>query len=156
MALWASDPFIQEKYLIVTRALEWYPPQADSIAIPIVAAFFFAVIGFPFWFLFCWLCFRRYPGAVSILAWSSDHRRYSTLITLLFGLFAVISTWSMIGHILLFREIRESDVPEYSPLAIYLALVSFGWTVLWITMRSSLVAKTGKRTTEPAVPSDGP
>jgi hypothetical protein len=148
MLLWISHPILYTKYLIITQDLGWYPPEADSIGIPMLGMMMFSFFGFPFWVILCLRVFRMYPRSARLLEWSNQRQGYSLKITLIFGLLVMMNIWDGIGYLRLYCEMRTSDLADVSVFAICMAIGSGGWATIWLAMRSCLIAK---KKTEPVV-----
>jgi hypothetical protein len=134
MGLWLADPFLSMRYYEVTQRLRFYPTAADSIGIPILGAFFMAIVGLPFWFFFCRKAFRHLSGPFMPIKWPPT-RIWATLgITLAFG-FCIYSNMQSARHYhFLFQKMRQSEFAHLSELAHYLMISSYGWAILWVIL----------------------
>ena len=59
--------------------------SGDSLAIPLGASFFVALLAAPLLMGLTWFCLRRYRGGGSIFVWRSDRLILSVLATLILG-----------------------------------------------------------------------
>lgn len=139
--LWIGHPILVFKYLIITQNLGWYPPEADSIAAPMMIELMFTLVGAPLWYLLCSKAFRPYPGAADLFVWNTKAWASSLVISAIFGGLTAVAALGGASDVRLFLEIRRSDFSESQFLGIYRALVSVGWIALWLSMRSCFIVK---------------
>lgn len=125
--LWCSRLFTIPEYFERTLALGWYPPDADSIAIPIAGGGLLTFFAAPCWVLGLWLALRRFPPRVRLLAWSDD-RIGSTLL------------WTVACAALCYFEVTDliSAVRLGLPLT---ATVAILWIAAWLLLRAILVSR---------------
>jgi hypothetical protein len=136
ISLWGIHPLIMISYYEVTQRLGWYPPEADSIGIPIIGGFVVAVVGLPFFIMMCLRAVRRITDRLNVLEWDTERVWRSTIVTLLFGFFAFLSMQSIYFSFRLLQEIKESPFAEHQlPTFIRMAL-SVGWITFWLLIRS--------------------
>jgi hypothetical protein len=83
-----------------------YPPEADSISIPIGETTIFALALAPLILLTTFLCVRRRRAGGSLLAWRSDRPILSVLVTIIFGgpallvgALIIITVWEAVDRI---------------------------------------------------------
>jgi len=80
--LFLTAPLAVACYFDVERRLGAYPPDADTIAIPILGFVALWAATAPVTWGFVWLCVRRYPGRVPLAAWNRDRPVWSAAWTL--------------------------------------------------------------------------
>jgi len=133
IGLWWSRVFTVPEYFERTFELGWYPPDGDSIAIPIAGSFIATVFATPFVILALWLILRRFPTRVRWLAWSDEHIG-STLL------------WTATATLLCYFEVTNlvDAVSLRLPLTFSSTLL---WIAVWIALRAILVSKAFERTT---------
>lgn len=76
-----------------------YPPEADSIIIGQVSAVAGWVIMLPLFLGFLWLCFRDYPGRVSLLRFSRERPVWATVWTVMLLALAGVELRSLAGSL---------------------------------------------------------
>ena len=59
--------------------------RGDSLAIPLGASFFVALLAAPLLMGLTWFCLRRYRGGGSLFVWRSDRMIWSVFVTLILG-----------------------------------------------------------------------
>jgi hypothetical protein len=130
-SLWAAQPYLQQNFLILTQQLRWYPVQADSIGIPILGAFMMAIIGAPFWLVFCYRSFKRLPRHRSCFAPAPTAWRQHPVRSLVLGCFILLTLWSLSTNVRLYTELVHSSYSTYAYFAICNGAASVGWALLW-------------------------
>lgn len=70
--------------------MKLYPPEADSIMIPIMYFVMLWLAAAPFYWTGVWFALRRYPGSVSLVAWNSGRPSWSVLWTIAAAAVAII------------------------------------------------------------------
>ena len=125
LLLFLSAPLAELSYYGSELASGAYPPEADSIGIPL---FYFVVallVTAPLTWGFVWLCVRRYPGRVSLLAWDRARPIRSAVWTVLIVaaavLFALSPSWRL--HPLALFSIAHGLTAAYFLLVCRSALV---------------------------------
>jgi uncharacterized membrane protein YeaQ/YmgE (transglycosylase-associated protein family) len=86
LAVYASAPLFSIAYYSEMLRKGAYPPYADSIGIPISENVRAAEFLAPVFGAILLLLLYRYPGSVSLKAWSPTRPAWSWLCTVLFGL----------------------------------------------------------------------
>lgn len=142
--LWVVHPFVMIKYFLVTLNLNWYPPEADSIGIPIIGGFFLAIVGYPFFFFLCLRASWAFQTPFSFSKWDRDRPKRSLIISVVFGLLALFSLISAVDSYHLLQEIRASKFRDSQDVAVYRILLSLGWVLLWLTLRSCFMTRSPK------------
>ena len=142
--LWVAHPFIMMKYFEVTQRLGWYPPEADSIGIPIIGGFFLAIAGYPLLFVLCRKATRNIAHSFSFFSWDMSRGWRSLTISLIFLALAGLSVQSVIHSHRLLGEIRASEFLEMQDAAIYRVVFSLGWVVFWLVMRGCFMTQNHK------------
>jgi hypothetical protein len=126
--LWFGRLYLVPIYYVRTQALGYYPPHADSIAIPVVGNIMFTIITAPF---IAWgfrSFFRASPAQYrSWFNWCSARPVASLAWTLLFCACALFSLQS-------FRESIAIDLPLH-------AVADLCWTFFWLATRSIVVSR---------------
>lgn len=139
--LWVANPFIMMKHLQVTQLLGWYPPEADSIGIPAIGGFFVAIVGYPIMFILCRKATRGLTYSFSLFQWDTSRPWRSTWISLVFLVLVAYSVGSALHNRRLFREIQASEVSHMQDTAVYGFILSLGWVVLWLVLRSCFMTQ---------------
>lgn len=139
--LWVAHPFIMMKYWSVTQRLGWYPPEADSILIPIMGDFLLAIVGYPVMFILCRKATRRVRAPFNLFRWDKSRPVRSAMISLVFLLLAASSTVSVFHSLRLLAEIRASRFSHMQDAAVYRIVFSMGWVVLWMVLRSCFMTR---------------
>ncbi len=134
--LWVAHPFIMMKYLEVTQRLGWYPPEADSIGIPIVGGFLLAIVGYPVMFVLCRKATRCLTTPFSLFRWDTSRPWRSALVSLVFFALVASSIHSALHSRRLLDEIRASQFSQMQDAAVYRMVFSLGWVALWLVLRS--------------------
>ncbi len=131
LGLWWTRFFTVPEYFERTYELGWYPPDGDSIAIPIAGNGIATVFATPFLALALWLTLRRFPTRVRLLAWSDEHIGSSLL-------------WTATCALLCYFEITDliDAVRLLLPLKLFVTLV---WIAVRVLLRAILVSKTLRR-----------
>jgi hypothetical protein len=126
--LWAGRLWLIPVYYQKTSELGYYPPEADSIAIPVVSHAFMTVIVAPFFAAALWLLLRRSSVDRRIwCAWNRQRWVLSLMWSVLFVLFALTT-------LLILRD----DVRARLPLN---ALADVCWFLLWLAVRAVVVSR---------------
>lgn len=131
LSLWAAHPFLQMNFLVLTQQLNWYPPQTDSIGIPIMGGFMMAVFGAPFWVWYCHSRFKHLRRQGSCFAANPATWRQPPVCCGVLGLFILLSLWSIVSDIQLYWELIHSSHASYAYFAISEAASSLGLALLW-------------------------
>ncbi len=84
-ALWITRMPLVTAYYERTQQLGYYPPEADSIGIPIASNAVVTVMLFPAIVLGLWLILRNFPACYSWLAWNKNHWFMSAFWTAICG-----------------------------------------------------------------------
>ena len=96
LVLWIAQWWVLPQYLVRTQELGWYPPEADSIAIPIMGARLIVIFGSIFLAPLLYIaCQRPHPDLLSWTVWCPEAPVRSVLWTVVFGLLAVNAVSSM-------------------------------------------------------------
>lgn len=142
--LWVAHPFLMIGFYEVTQHLDWYPPEADSIGIPIAGGFLIAVLGYPFLFVLCCAASVAAQPPLRFLSWDRSRPWRSSLISALFGILALFSLESAFYSYKLLQEIRASELKDRQDVAVYRIVFSLGWVLLWLTLRSCFMSHSEK------------
>jgi hypothetical protein len=128
LLLWGGRLWLIPTYYQKTWELGYYPPEADTIAIPIASNGVMTVVLAPFLALALWLLLRRPPvERRTWLAWNRQRWVISLALTVLFGFFALVTL----------PNLRE-DIHIHLPLN---ALADVGWFFLWFALRAVAVSR---------------
>ncbi|HLM60641.1 MAG TPA: hypothetical protein VK308_07555 [Pyrinomonadaceae bacterium] len=84
-ALYLTAPLVEWYFYTTELARGSFPPDADSIAIPLFRFIIVWVLGAPVAALLIWFALRDYPGAVSLFAFNRARSLWSAAWTLVFG-----------------------------------------------------------------------
>ena len=91
-ALWCARLRLVPLYFERTLALGYYPPEADSIAIPIVGNIIATYVGAPLFAIVLWFFLRRSTSQRRRwFAWCGERWGWSLLWTILFGVPVLLS-----------------------------------------------------------------
>ncbi len=85
IVLYLTAPFVEWYFYMTELARGSFPPDADSIGIPLFQFTIGWVLGAPVAALLVWFALRDYPGAVSLFAFNQERPAWSAFWTLLFG-----------------------------------------------------------------------
>ena len=83
--LFVTAPFVKASYYSIELHRGSFPPDGDSLGIPIGAFTIGLLITAPFTVGFLWFCLHRYPGSVSLVAWNRARPYWSLGWSALFG-----------------------------------------------------------------------
>ncbi|SRR6266404_1566890 len=89
LAWWIANPFVEAMYYKTELGRGAYPPNADSIAIPIARFVLSWLLLTPLVAWTVWWVLRRAPGRFSWLAFDHGRRVWSATWSVAFGLFAL-------------------------------------------------------------------
>jgi hypothetical protein len=130
LGVWWTRFFTVPEYFQRTYELGWYPPDGDSIGIPIAANGIATLLATPFLALALWLILRRFPTHVRLLAWSDDRIGSSLL-------------WTATCALLCYCEVTNliEAVHLRLPLTFIATLM---WITIWIFLRAILVSKAAR------------
>jgi hypothetical protein len=126
--LWVGRLWLIPAYYQRTWELGYYPPEADSIAIPIAGNGIMTIVIAPFFAVLLWALLRRSPSdRRTWLAW--DHKRWviSLVWTVVFAAFALFTL----------PGLRE-DIRAQLPIN---ALADVVWFFLWLAVRAVVVSR---------------
>lgn len=126
-SLWAARMPLVQAYYERTLRLGYYPPEADSIGIPIASEAILTALLAPVLALCLWLVLRRSPPRYTWLAWSSGHRVWSGFWTLLFGLFICQTGLFLLENLRIGLPLN--------------ALANAGWAMIWLELRAAVVSQ---------------
>jgi hypothetical protein len=127
LGVWWARFFTVPEYFQRTYELGWYPPDGDSIGIPIAGNGIATLFATPFFALALWLSLRRFPTRVRLLAWSDDRIGASLL-------------WTATCALLCYFEI--TNLIEAVRLRLPLTFtVTLTWITIWILLRAILVSR---------------
>lgn len=125
--LWLSRLLTTPEYFERTWRLGYYPPDSDSIAIPIAGNAVLTVLGLPVILGVLWLLLRRFPPRVGLLAWSRAHPLASALWT---------------GPVLLLGAYEIEHLVECVRLRLPLGTAAtIGWLFAWVGLRAVAVSR---------------
>jgi hypothetical protein len=133
LGLWWTRVFTVPEYFERTFELGSYPPDGDSIGIPIAGNFVATVFATPFVAVALWLALRRFPTRVRWLAWSDEQIGSTLLWTAAATLLCYLETTNLIDAV----QLRL-------PLTFITTLM---WIATWIFLRAVLVSRALDRTT---------
>ncbi|HEX8289129.1 MAG TPA: hypothetical protein VF556_14090 [Pyrinomonadaceae bacterium] len=85
VALYLTAPLVEWYFYTTELARGSFPPEADSISIPLFRFVIVWVLGSPVAALLIWFALRDYPAAVSLFAFDRVRLVWSALWTLVFG-----------------------------------------------------------------------
>ncbi len=120
-----AQPFVEATYYAAALRRGAFPPEADSIGIPISQFVFGWLVSLPVVFLFIWFALREYPGSVPLAAHNTSRPVWSFLWSAFLLLLAASYTWFA------FQSIRRGF-----PVDVAAALLSI---YLLLCLRSSVV-----------------
>ena len=83
-----SQPLVERVYYETNLRRGVYPPEADSIGIPIMQFMAGWLVTLPVVLAFIWFALREYPGSVSFLAYNSTRPAWSAVWSALLGVAA--------------------------------------------------------------------
>jgi len=141
LLLWIIHPFIMISYYEVTQLLGWYPPEADSIGIPIIGGFIVGLVGLPLFIILCLSATRRISKPLNILEWDNNRAWRSIIVTLIFGFFAISCLESIYYSFKLLDEIKTSPFIDHKLPTMIRMVLSVGWAIFWILIRSSFLTQ---------------
>ena len=100
IALWAlslllSQPLFTHFYYTTMLARGAYPPNADSIAIPIYHEFYAWIIFLPLELTIIAYILMHYPGSISLFTWNKERKLWSILWLIIFGLLILDAIWGL-------------------------------------------------------------
>ena len=116
--LYLTAPLIEWYFYTTELARGSFPPDADSIAIPLFRFVIVWVLGAPIVALLVWFALRDYPGAVSLFAFNRARLIWSAVWTLVFG-YLVVQEFAF--AVASFQKSQPFDVIR-SLLLVYLML----------------------------------
>lgn len=122
--LYLAAPAFNAAYYVIEEGRNAYPPNADTIAIPIFTFAIGAAVFAPFYAAAVWLATRSYQGGLSLLAFDTQRPLQSGLWSLLLGGLAFLALYDAVGKA---ARILPSDVVS-----------DLFWTYLLLCLRSSL------------------
>ncbi|MFB6345923.1 MAG: hypothetical protein ABEK50_09150, partial [bacterium] len=82
-------PFGESLHFVLQQSRGAYPPQGDSITIPIMGVFFWAVIGWVLYGFLLWFVLKDHGDRLVIIGWS-DNTLWSILWTIPVGIFVFL------------------------------------------------------------------
>jgi hypothetical protein len=128
LLLWVGRLWLIPRYFERTLELGYYPPEADSITIPIMANGMLTVVLGPVYAIVLWLLLRRSPiERRSWLGWNHNRPIISLAWTILFGALAALIVQQLV------EDIR---------IGLYWnALADVGWLALWLAVRAMVVSR---------------
>jgi len=139
--LWIVHPFIMSKYYMATQRLNWYPPEADSIGIPIIGGFITSLVILPLFIFICYRATSRIPTSLKMLEWNKKRVWKSTIITTIFGILIFFSLSSIYYSYDLLEEIKNASLTQYEFVPIIRMILSLGWILLWMLLRSCFLSQ---------------
>ena len=143
--LWCGFPFRSSDYFAITQMLGHYPPESDSIILPIAGNFLGAIVGLPFWIGLCVLVLRRYPGSTNLACIAKDHPKKEILTALVVLPLLLLSPLLAINNLSVGKEVLRSSLnaefPHFKILMFMNAFVSCMWGYLWIAFRATVSHK---------------
>lgn len=112
VTLFLTAPLVVARYFFTELQKGSFPPESDSIGIPIFHFAAALVATAPVTWGIVWFCVRNYPGSVSLHAWNAGRPIWSAIWTLVAVVaavaFLVFTPWSdaadhpfLIAHVLL-------------------------------------------------------
>ena len=132
ITLWRTRPFLDLNFLFLTEQLDWYPINADSIAIPMLGSLMLGVLGLPFWIIYCFKTLRRLPPGRRMFRWAPKLWAMDRLRS---GIFTICIVWCCIGtysSCKFYFELLASSYSKVSYLGIVEIAGSIGWILLWL------------------------
>jgi hypothetical protein len=126
-ALWGVRIPLVQAYYERTLHLGYYPPEADSIGIPIAGEAITTFVLFPVLVACLTLILRRFPTPCSWLAWSKRQWVWSAFWTLLCGLLIYQTADFLMDNLHLGLQRN--------------ALANAGWMLVWVELRAVIVSK---------------
>lgn len=125
VALYLTAPLVEWYFYTTELARGSFPPDADSISIPLFQFTVVWILGTPVAALLIWFALRDYPGSVSLFTFNRERPFWSAFWTLLFGY--------LVFHDLVFA-VTSVQKSQFLDTAQSLLLVYFQ-----ICLRSSLI-----------------
>ena len=122
--LYVTAPLVDASYYVIQQGRGAYPPDADTIAIPIFQFAIALLIVSPVYAVAVWLAIRSYQGGRSLLAFDTTRPVRSVL-------------WSVVLAGAVFCAIYEA-VFTATKLSLVETGASLLWTYLLLCLRSSL------------------
>jgi len=127
LGLWTSQLWLIPRYYVRTLELNYYPPQADSIAIPILGAWMMIILAGPFLAVGFWICLRRAkPEFLQWNVWSAATPARSTLWTIVFGFLSISTIHSIFENFSIGLPLN--------------ACAAIGWLYVHPSLRAIIVA----------------
>lgn len=140
VTLWWGHLALGRAYYQRAYEAGYFPPEADSITIPIMGGAVGTVVLFPVVALGLWLVLRRYPRHCRLTAWDS-HRPIRSLL------------WTLLAARLVWGEITTAVDCIQLRLPLHVAS-SMAWLLCWLWLRS-VVASPRRRAAQHAAVADG-
>lgn len=127
LGLWVLQWWLIPLHYIRTQELGYYPPEADSIGIPVLGAWMMILFGGLFLAVGFWVCIRRArPEFLQWKIWSPATPARSMLWTAVFGFLTISTVFSIQEHI-------EIGLPLN-------AWADVGWLYVHPSLRAIIVA----------------
>jgi hypothetical protein len=127
--------FVYYDALLASGTLD---PNADSISIPIFSTIMFAVVASPVIAAITAVCLRNYPGSVSLMNWYSNRPRRSVILSIVFGIPAIITALGVVHDL-------SKTLPWYEYLWLPISLLLIAWLLV---LRAAVVGQ-GNPSSEP-------
>lgn len=133
--LWAGRLRLIPDYYQRTFELGYYPPEADTIAIPIAGNGIMTIILAPFFAVVLWLLLRRSP--VDRRTWPAWNRK-RWIVSLAWTVLFVGCALSVLSGLV--EDIRIGLLLN--------ALADVGWFFLWLAVRAVVVSRISDRASQ--------
>jgi len=88
-AVWFSSPFVEIVYYQIELKRGSFPPEADTIMIPIMNFTISWIMLTPLIIIFSWWLLKNYPGKVSLFSWNNAKQIKSYAVTAVLVLYAI-------------------------------------------------------------------
>ena len=125
--LYVTAPVENALFLWIQRERGAYPPNADTIAVPIYSLAQSLLVLAPVYALFAFAALRTYVGGRTLWEFDTDRWLRSTFWTLVYGAMATCCLYQ-VGYYALIRM----------PVSVLVALL---WAYLFLCVRASLAGK---------------
>ncbi|MBN1182336.1 MAG: hypothetical protein JXB49_08630 [Bacteroidales bacterium] len=117
--IWFCSPIVEAIYYSTELKRGSYPPESDTVIIPIMQFTISWFLLTPLIVAFVWWLVKHYPGKVSLLSWNREKQFKSYIITTIISIFVICEL------VFVFKSIARNHIIDVisTLLTIHIALI---------------------------------